>query len=40
MTDTAAQNGTADAKAAPDTMAWDSGLRRLMMIYLPLAASC
>src|SRR6266511_2129965 len=35
MTDTAAQP-TAVAKAAPDTMAWDSGLRRLMMIYLPL----
>ena len=35
MTDTVAQ-ATADAKAAPDTMAWDSGLRRLMMIYLPL----
>ena len=35
MTDTVAQP-TADAKAAPDTMAWDSGLRRLMMIYLPL----
>ncbi|WP_027532505.1 carbohydrate ABC transporter permease [Bradyrhizobium sp. WSM3983] len=37
MTDTAAQaSAVADAKAAPDTMAWDSGLRRLMMIYLPL----
>jgi multiple sugar transport system permease protein len=35
MTDTAAQT-TPLAKAAPDTMAWDSGLRRLMMIYLPL----
>lgn len=37
MTDAAAQaSAVADAKAAPDTMAWDSGLRRLMMIYLPL----
>ena len=35
MTDTVAQ-ATADAKAAPATIAWDSGLRRLMMIYLPL----
>src|SRR5439155_8743415 len=24
------------ATTTPDTMAWDSGLRRLMMIYLPL----
>src|SRR5206468_9122273 len=31
-----ARPAVADAKAAPDTMAWDSGLRRLMMIYLPL----
>jgi multiple sugar transport system permease protein len=36
MTDSVAQ-ASAVAKAAPDTMAWDSGLRRLMMIYLPLA---
>ena len=37
MTDTVAQPAAvADAKAAPDTMAWDSGLRRLVMIYLPL----
>jgi multiple sugar transport system permease protein len=36
MTDTVAQ-ASAAAKAAPDTMAWDSGLRRMMMIYLPLA---
>ncbi|WP_448029848.1 carbohydrate ABC transporter permease [Bradyrhizobium liaoningense] len=36
MTDSVAQPAVADAKAAPDTMAWDSGLRRLMMIYLPL----
>ena len=36
MTDTVAQQAVADTKAAPDTMAWDSGLRRLMMIYLPL----
>ncbi len=36
MTDTAAQGAVADSKAAPDTMEWDSGLRRLMMIYLPL----
>jgi multiple sugar transport system permease protein len=35
MTDTAAQPA-AVANAAPDTMAWDSGLRRMMMIYLPL----
>ncbi|OKO77102.1 sugar ABC transporter permease [Bradyrhizobium sp. NAS80.1] len=36
MSDTVAQ-ASAVARAAPDTMAWDSGLRRLMMIYLPLA---
>ncbi|OKO80316.1 carbohydrate ABC transporter permease [Bradyrhizobium sp. AS23.2] len=36
MTDSVAQ-ASAVAKTAPDTMAWDSGLRRLMMIYLPLA---
>ncbi|MBW8854301.1 MAG: carbohydrate ABC transporter permease, partial [Bradyrhizobium sp.] len=36
MTDAVAPPAVADAKAAPDTMAWDSGLRRLMMIYLPL----
>ncbi|UPK37088.1 carbohydrate ABC transporter permease [Bradyrhizobium sp. 186] len=35
MTDTAAQPA-AVANTPPDTMAWDSGLRRLMMIYLPL----
>ena len=35
MTDTAAQPA-AVATTPPDTMAWDSGLRRLMMIYLPL----
>ena len=35
MTDAVAQPA-AVANAAPDTMAWDSGLRRLMMIYLPL----
>lgn len=34
MTDVA--QASTNAKAAPDTMAWDSGLRRLMMIYLPL----
>jgi multiple sugar transport system permease protein len=36
MTDTVAQPAPV-AKATPDTMSWDSGLRRLMMIYLPLA---
>ena len=35
MTDTVAQ-ASAVANASPDTMAWDSGMRRLMMIYLPL----
>jgi multiple sugar transport system permease protein len=35
MTDTAAEPA-AVATTPPDTMAWDSGLRRLMMIYLPL----
>ena len=35
MTDTVAQPA-AVATTPPDTMAWDSGLRRLMMIYLPL----
>jgi multiple sugar transport system permease protein len=35
MTDTTAQPA-AVATTPPDTMAWDSGLRRLMMIYLPL----
>jgi multiple sugar transport system permease protein len=34
MTDAVAQASV--AQTAPDTMAWDSGLRRLMMIYLPL----
>ncbi|MCG2629113.1 carbohydrate ABC transporter permease [Bradyrhizobium sp. WYCCWR 13023] len=37
MTDAVAPaSSVADAKPAPETMAWDSGLRRLMMIYLPL----
>jgi multiple sugar transport system permease protein len=35
MTDAVAQP-TAVATTPPDTMAWDSGLRRLIMIYLPL----
>ncbi|WP_439408180.1 carbohydrate ABC transporter permease [Bradyrhizobium sp. DASA03076] len=34
MTDAVAQASV--AQTAPDTMTWDSGLRRLMMIYLPL----
>src|SRR6516165_2704007 len=36
MTDTVAQPA-AVANSAPDTMSWDSGARRMMMIYLPLA---
>src|SRR3954452_9193835 len=35
MTDTVARPA-AVATTPPDTMEWDSGLRRLMMIYLPL----
>lgn len=34
MTDVAASNV---ARAAPDPMSWDSGARRVVMIYLPLA---
>jgi multiple sugar transport system permease protein len=36
MTDAVAQPA-AVANAAPDTMAWDSRARRVMMIYLPLS---
>jgi len=35
MTDVAAQSNV--ASATPDTMAWDSRARRVVMIYLPLA---
>ena len=37
MTDTAAQQPTQVATSAPETMAWDSRARRMMMIYLPLS---
>ena len=39
MTDTAVQQQqpTATATSAPETMAWDSRARRMVMIYLPLA---
>ena len=38
MTDVAASPGNSNvASATPDTMAWDSRARRVMMIYLPLA---
>ena len=38
MTDVAASPGNSNvASATPDTMAWDSRARRMMMIYLPLA---
>ena len=38
MTDVAAQPGNSNvASATPDTMAWDSRARRVMMIYLPLS---
>ena len=38
MTDVAAQpNNTNVGSATPDTMAWDSRARRVMMIYLPLS---
>ena len=38
MTDVAAQPGNSNvASATPDTMAWDSRARRMMMIYLPLS---
>jgi len=36
MTDAVAQTGNV-ATATPDTMAWDSRARRVMMIYLPLS---
>ncbi|MGY2888277.1 multiple sugar transport system permease protein [Bradyrhizobium sp. USDA 4524] len=36
MTDVAAQSSNV-ASATPDTMAWDSRARRVVMIYLPLA---
>ena len=37
MTDAAAQQPAASATSAPETMAWDSRARRMMMIYLPLS---
>jgi multiple sugar transport system permease protein len=38
MTDVAASPGNSNvASATPDTMAWDSRARRVMMIYLPLS---
>ena len=37
MTDTLAQQPQASATSAPETMAWDSRARRMMMIYLPLS---
>ncbi len=37
MTDTAVQQPQATATSAPETMAWDSRARRMMMIYLPLS---
>ena len=36
MTEAVAQS-TNVASATPDTMAWDSRARRMMMIYLPLS---
>src|SRR3982751_72228 len=37
MTDAVAQPSTNIASATPETMAWDSRARRVMMIYLPLS---
>src|SRR5205814_8516197 len=37
MTDAAVQQPQATATSAPETMAWDSRARRVMMIYLPLS---